>query len=143
MVVAGNAADRFPRRNVGIFAHSVLSAAALGLALVSWLDGPTLVIYLLLVLVGTARAFASPSVNTILPQLLEPMVFANANAWLSSTFQLAAVSGPAVGGLLIAATGSATVPYVLAAIGQLFFIVMLRTLPVRQRAAVAVEAHRE
>ncbi len=38
MVVAGNAADRFPRRNVGIFAHSVLTAAALGLALVSWLE---------------------------------------------------------------------------------------------------------
>ena len=132
MVVAGNAADRYPRRNVGIFAHSVLSTAALGLALVSWLNGPTPVIYLLLMLVGTARAFASPSVNTILPQLLEPMVFANANAWLSSTFQLAAVSGPAIGGLLIAATGSATVPFVLAAIGQLFFIVMLRTLPVRQ-----------
>jgi MFS family permease len=132
MVVSGNAADRFPRRNVGIFAHSVLSTAALGLALVSWLNGPTVVIYLLLMLVGTARAFASPSVNTILPQLLEPKVFANANAWLSSTFQLAAVSGPAAGGMLIAATGSATVPFLLAAIGQLFFIMMLRTLPVRQ-----------
>jgi MFS family permease len=132
MVVAGNAADRFPRRNVGIFAHSVLATAAIGLALVSWLSGPTPLIYLLLMLVGTARAFAAPSVNTILPQLLEPMVFANANAWLSSTFQLAAVSGPAVGGLVIAATGSATVPFLLAAIGQLWFIVMLRTLPARQ-----------
>ncbi len=132
MVVAGNAADRYPRRNVGIFAHSVLTVAALGLALVSWLNGPTPVIYLLLMLVGTARAFAAPSVNTILPQLLEPMVFANANAWLSSTFQLAAVSGPAVGGLVIAATGSATVPFLMAAAGQLIFIAMLRQLPVRQ-----------
>jgi MFS family permease len=132
MVVAGNAADRFPRRNVGIFAHSVLTVAALGLALVSWLNGPTVVIYLLLMLVGTARAFAAPSVNTILPQILEPMVFANANAWLSSTFQLAAISGPAVGGLVIAATGSATLPFLLAAAGQLIFIVMLRRLPVRE-----------
>ena len=46
--------------------------------------------------------------NTILPQLLAPAEFANANAWLSSTFQLAAIIGPAVGGLLIAATGGAT-----------------------------------
>jgi MFS family permease len=134
MVVAGNAADRYPRRNLGIFAHSVLTAAAIGLALVSWLDGPTPVIYLLLMLVGTARAFAAPSVNTILPQILDPMAFANANAWLSSTFQLAAVSGPAVGGLVIAATGSATVPFLMAAVGQIFFIMMLRLIPSRQPA---------
>ncbi len=34
MVMAGNAADRYPRRNIGIFAHSVLTGAAAGLALV-------------------------------------------------------------------------------------------------------------
>jgi MFS family permease len=131
MVVAGNAADRYPRRNVGIFAHSLLTLAAIGLALVSWLNGPTYAIYSLLAVVGTARAFASPSVNTILPQLLAPAEFANANAWLSSTFQLAAITGPAVGGLLIAATGAATVPFAVAAVGQLIFIGMLRTLPLR------------
>ena len=27
MVVAGNAADRYPRRNIGIFAHTVLTLA--------------------------------------------------------------------------------------------------------------------
>lgn len=131
MIVAGNAADRYPRRNVGIFAHALLTLAAIGLALVSWLNGPTYAIYSLLVVVGTARAFASPSVNTILPQLLAPAEFANANAWLSSTFQLAAITGPAVGGMLIAATGTATAPFAAAAVGQLIFIGMLRTLPLR------------
>ena len=131
MVVAGNAADRYPRRNVGIFAHALLTLAAIGLALVSWLNGPTYAIYSLLAVVGTARAFASPSVNTILPQLLAPAEFANANAWLSSTFQLAAITGPAVGGMLIAVTGTATVPFAIAAVGQLIFIGMLRTLPLR------------
>ena len=61
MVVAGNAADRYPRRNIGIFAHTVLTLAATGLALLSWLSGPTWAIYALLFMVGTARAFASPS----------------------------------------------------------------------------------
>lgn len=77
------------------------------------------------------RAFASPSVNTILPQLLPPAEFANANAWLSSTFQLAAISGPAIGGLLIAVTGSATAAFALAAAGQLIFVAALLTMPVR------------
>src|SRR5689334_11683432 len=131
MVIAGNAADRYPRRNIGIFAHAVLTFAALGLTALSWLNGPTWVIYALLMLIGTARAFASPSVNTILPQLLAKEEFNNANAWLSSTFQLAAISGPAVGGMLIAATGGATASFALAAVGQLLFIAMLRTIPVR------------
>src|SRR6187402_2142217 len=131
MIVAGNAADRYPRRNIGIFAHTLLTLVATGLALVASANGPLWVIYSLLALVGTARAFASPSVNTILPQLLAPAEFANANAWLSSTFQLAAITGPAVGGMLIAATGAATLSFALAAVGQLVFIVMLRTMPVR------------
>jgi MFS family permease len=131
MVAAGNAADRYPRRNIGIFAHAVLTVAAGGLAMLSYFDGPTWAIYSLLFMIGTARAFASPSVNTILPQLLEPRDFANANAWLSSTFQLAAITGPAIGGIVIAATGTATLSFSLAAIGQLVFIVMLRKMPVR------------
>jgi MFS family permease len=131
MVIAGNAADRYPRRNVAIFAHSLLTCAALGLALIAWSNGPTWAIYSLLVIVGTARAFASPSVSTILPQLLAPAEFANANAWLASVFQLASILGPAIGGLLIAWTGTATTPFALAACGQLFFVAMLTTLPVR------------
>ena len=132
MVIAGNAADRYPRRNIGIFAHTILTFAALGLALLSWRNGPTWVIYALLAMIGTARAFASPSVNTILPQLLAPAEFNNANAWLSSTFQLAAISGPAAGGMLIAATGAATASFACAAVGQIIFIIMLRMIPVRR-----------
>jgi len=130
MVVAGNVADRYPRRNVGIFAHTVLSIAAIGLTLLSWLDGPTWGIYALLFLVGASRAFSAPSVNTILPQLLPPAEFANVNAWLSSTFQLAVITGPAACGFIIAATGTATVPFALAAAFQFLMIAMLRTMPI-------------
>jgi predicted MFS family arabinose efflux permease len=132
IVVAGNAADRYPRRHVAVFAHGLVAIAAVGLALVSQRQGPTLAIYLLLALIGTGRAFASPSVSTILPQLLAPSEFTNANAWLSSIFQLAAISGLAMGGLLIAETGTATVPFAVAAAGQLVFIVLLQTLPLRR-----------
>ena len=132
MIVAGNAADRYPRRNIGIFAHAMLTLVATGLALVSAANGSLWVIYSLLALVGTARAFASPSVNTILPQLLAPAEFANANAWLSSTFQLAAITGPAIGGLVIALTGGATGAFALAAVGQLVFVAALSTMPVRR-----------
>src|SRR5438552_18922623 len=58
MLPAGNAADRFPRRHVAMFALLLLGLAAIGLALVSWRRGPTELIYALLMLVGAARAFA-------------------------------------------------------------------------------------
>ena len=131
MVAAGNAADRYPRRNVGILAHSLLTSAAAGLAVVAWSDGPTWVIYALLVAVGAARVFAAPAVNTILPQLLEPAEFANANAWLATTHQLASIIGPAVGGVLIAISGGATIAFAAAAAGQACFVGMLSTMPVR------------
>ena len=136
MVAAGNAADRFPRRTIGIAAHGLLTMAAAGLAIVSAQDGPTWVIYALLALVGTARAFSAPAVNTILPQLLAPAEFANANAWLASTYQLASIIGPAAGGLLIAATGGATAAFAAAAVGQAVFVLMLRTMPVRPPSAI-------
>ncbi len=105
-------------------------------------DGPTWVIYSLLALVGTARAFSAPAVGTILPQLLAPAEFANANAWLASTYQLASIIGPAAGGLLIAATGGATAAFAAAAIGQALFVVMLRTMPVRRPAPASGNARR-
>jgi MFS family permease len=143
MVLAGNAADRYPRRNIAIFAHGLVGLAAAGLALVSWLQGPIAAVYALLFLIGAGRAFSSPSVSTILPQLLAPAEFANANAWLSSTFQLAAISGPAFGGLLIAATGTATLPFVVAGVGQLIFMAALRTLPARLPAHTSSRGARD
>lgn len=131
MIPAGNIADRYPRRNIAIFAHLVLVSASVGLTTVSWTNGPTWAIYALLAVVGTGRSFSSPSVNTILPQLLAPAEFANANAWLSSTFQLASIIGPAMGGVLIAVTGGATASFAAAAVGQIIFVLVLRTFPVR------------
>jgi hypothetical protein len=119
MVMAGNAADRYPRRNIGIFAHTVLTFAATGLALLSWLNGRR----------GRSTRCSSWSAprarlhrrrsTRSCRKLLAPAEFANANAWLSSTFQLAAITGPAIGGMLIAATGAATLSFALAAVGQL------------------------
>ena len=84
---------------------------------------------MLLAVVGTGRAFAMPAGATILPRLLTPMEFANANAWISSTFQLAAVTGPALAGALIGVTLSATASLVVAAMGQLLFVSQLLRLP--------------
>jgi MFS family permease len=143
MLPAGHFADRFSRRKMAMFAHSLLAAASLGLALVSARDGAVSLIYVMLVLVGAARAFASPSVATLLPQLVPPEHFANANAWLSSGFQLAAITGPALGGWLTALRHDATPAFLAAAVGQLLFVAILARLPARKPAQVAAARARD
>ena len=130
MIPAGNAADRFPRRNIGIVAYSLLSLSALGLTYISWTQAPVELVYGLLVIIGGARSFASPSVESLLPQIIDRRLFGNAQAWLVSTGQLSSVGGPAIGGLLIAVLGSATWTYLIAAVLELFFIATLLRFPV-------------
>ena len=129
MPVTGAVADRLPRRLVAAAAHTVLAVATALMALATVRGGSVLPIYALLVVVGTGRAFAMPAVQTILPRLLSPREFANANAWVSSTFQLAAITGPALAGALIAWTGTAWLALAVAAAGQLLFVSQLLRLP--------------
>lgn len=128
-IPAGNAADRYVRRNIAMAAQALFGVAAVGLALHAHFGGPLWVIYGLLVMVGTARAFSQSATATILPQILKKDALVNANAWMSSTFQMASVSGPAFGGLIIAATGTATAGYAIAALGQAVFIFAMLRVP--------------
>ena len=129
MVPAGNIVDANPRRTVAMLAHTVMAIAGLGLAVASISGADELWIYAMVVLVGVARVFSGPSVGTILTQLLKTEQFAKANAWVSSGVQFASVSGPAIGGALIAITGTPTAAYLAASALQLIFIAMLATLP--------------
>lgn len=125
MLPAGNICDRFARRDVSIVAHAIFASAALGLFAASTLGWSNVAMYAMLALVGAARAFAAPSTGTILPQLLSPAQFANANAWTSTAFQLAAAIGPAVGGFMIEGTGAAPIAYGFAAGAQVLYVALL------------------
>ncbi|MBI3790247.1 MAG: MFS transporter [Gemmatimonadetes bacterium] len=129
MFVAGNAADRYPRRNILMAAHALLTLVGLGLLVASRLGGGVELVYGCLFFIGVARAFSAPAGGTVLPQLVSAEQLANANAWMSSSYEIAAISGPAVAGFLIAATGTATWAYLLGALGQLAFVVALTRLP--------------
>jgi len=129
MVPAGKAADTHPRRTIAMLANGLFVLAAAGLAAVVWLDLPLALIYALLFLVGTARAFSWPATNTVLPQILKPEEYVNANLWLGSSFELASITGPAIGGAIIAATGSVAWAYLAAAVGMLVFVGILARFP--------------
>jgi MFS family permease len=57
-------------------------------------------IYSVLFLVGTGRAFSGPASSALIPHLVPEPHFVNAVTWGGAIFQLANITGPALGGLL-------------------------------------------
>src|SRR6185436_14685641 len=110
------AADRFERRRILMICHGVLCVCGAALGLVSLSRAPSVwTIYALLAAVGSARAFAGPAGQALLPNLVPGEHFSNAVAWSSTIWHVATVAGPALGGLAYAAAGRATEVYVAAA----------------------------
>lgn len=124
-LVAGDIADRRSRKLTILLSVMLLALCSLGLAVLSYTRGAVFLIYGCLALIGVGRAFLKPASDAIMWQLIPVNVFTNAATWNSSSFQLASVAGPALGGLGIAVLGSATGVYILAAIaGFLCFLFM-------------------
>src|SRR5690606_4348978 len=80
----------------------VHAAAALTLTILSATVGPIWMMYACLFVIGMARAFRSATRNAFLAAVVPSDRFSNAVAWNSSANQIAAVVGPALGGLAIA-----------------------------------------
>lgn len=60
----------------------------------------TLPVYALIFVTGLARGFISPSMFALLTQIVPRNLYGNSSTWNSTVWQLGAVSGPALGGLL-------------------------------------------
>ncbi len=122
---AGHIADRFNRKYIVIVAQVMLAMASLGLLALSFTRGSLLLIFGCLFLMGCAVAFNVPASTTLLPQVVPEHAFGNAATWESSAWQLASVLGPAMGGLIIALSSSATMVYGLNAGAALIFAVLV------------------
>ncbi|HEY1471893.1 MAG TPA: MFS transporter [Candidatus Acidoferrum sp.] len=132
VLIAGHAADRLDRRKIIGFslflqalcvaAFAILSASA---ALSVW------PVYLLLSAIGAAQAFCSPAMSATLPRLVSSEEFPRAVAVVSSAWQICALVGPAVGGLLYALSGT----------GMFSFSALLYLLALTQVWRLADESH--
>ena len=120
----GHLADNYDRRRVVIVSTLFLVAGALGLAAISHWHAPVPLIYVALIALGVASAFNYPARIALLPQIVPRESFASAVTWSSTAFLISAAIGPAVGGLIIATTGSATPVYLLDAVLAGLFILL-------------------
>jgi MFS family permease len=108
---AGHAADHYNRARIVTFCY-VTEAICAVLLLIMTLRGvqATWPIFFAMVLLGGARAFSMPAGQSLLPNLVPAEFFTRAVALNSSSFQVASIIGPALGGLLY--IGGPTVVYV-------------------------------
>lgn len=116
-LVSGHAADRYDRRKL-ILCCYVGFAVCCGLLLLSTGRNVRSVYYIfaVLVLFGVVRSFTGPVSRALLPQLVPEQHFPNAVAWASTTFQGAAILGPALGGIVYALFRGPHAVYILAVI---------------------------
>jgi MFS family permease len=100
---AGHAADLFDRRKLLMTCYAGFALCSALLLVINW-RAPQSVhwIYAVLVLLGVVRSFSFPVSRAILPHLVPAEHFANAVAWNASTFQIATIAGPAIGGIAYA-----------------------------------------
>jgi MFS family permease len=110
---AGYLADRRDRRVISVAALFVLaccSVALLALSVTSGLLarlGPAPV-YAIIFVSGIARGILQPARQALSAEIIPRVMYQNAIAWRSSTWQTASVIGPAIGGLLYGFAGAVT-----------------------------------
>ena len=101
ILVTGLVADRVNRRLIMAICLGVELACAAGFFLLANAEAHEVwPIFIILVVLGTARAFWGPATQSLAPNLVPPEALANAITTNMSAWQFSTIAGPAVGGLL-------------------------------------------
>ncbi|TDC86082.1 enterobactin transporter EntS [Actinomadura sp. 7K507] len=128
-LIGGVLADRMDRRKLLIATRFPLVASAAVLAINAVLPDPHLwAIYLATAMTGLLAGLGGPAMLAAVPALVGTDRLAAAGALTAASVQLAALLGPALGGILVAGPGLAAC-YALDAAGILAFTVALLFLP--------------
>jgi MFS family permease len=103
---AGHVADVFERKKVIVITASAYLLAAFALFLLSYQFSSVFIllgvipIYGIIFFTGIARGFLFPSVHAFIAQIVPRELYANSSTWNSTVWHIAAVTGPATGGLV-------------------------------------------
>jgi len=140
VLLAGHAADRLDRRRMAIAATATLVACGLALLGLTLDLGPDRsrvgAIYAVIFVSGLARSFLIPARTALAGEIVPREVLINSVTWRSSTWQLAAVIGPAIGGGLYALSGPAAAycAVVLLLLASVLVLARVPAAPVRRSA---------
>ncbi len=135
----GYIADRVDRRIIVRCAILLEMLCAGTLAFLTMTDQVNLpALFVVAALLGVGRAFASPALSALAPNLVPLRLLPTAIAWNSLAWQIGAVGGPAIGGYLYAAGTS--VPFIGSAVMLAISLgCMLLVTPVKRSAVEAAK----
>jgi len=136
---AGHVADTYNRKRIIVMMTLVMATVNVGLSVISASRAPVFLIYLCLIVTGTARTFLAAASASFLPQLVERKEFSRAVTWSASIFQASSIIGPVLGGKLLHLTNHAAVIYVLNALAASICALLISRLRVHHVTAVAEE----
>lgn len=126
ILVTGAAADRFNRRMITAICLAGEGLCAAAILFFTWQGSITIgTIFFLLVLFGIFRAFVNPATQSLVPNLVPKAELSSAIALTTSSWEVATIVGPAIGGLLYGfggeiAYGAAFVLFALSGISVAF-----------------------
>ena len=139
---AGQIADRFDRRLVGIWTFLLQGVAAGLLALITWVDGVNVpAIYVLTFVVGVGFALGLPAMLALIPALVPRARLSQAVSLNAAGINVARLLGPAIGGVTLALFG-ATVCFAVNALSFLALVWVLMRLAPRPPVRAAADRHR-
>jgi MFS family permease len=99
---AGHFADHHNRRRILMTCYSVQALCALALGLYTWSGAaPVWPIFVVMTILGSVRAFAMPTSQSMLPNLVPTEHFGRAVALNAMMFQTSNIVGPTLGGLML------------------------------------------
>ena len=133
-LIGGYAADRMDRRRTSLMAMAALLLGAALLLALNLGAAPRAAwpFYAIQALAGAGRAFYRPASQALSTELIPVEAYQNAATWRSSSFQLAQVLGPALGGLIYG-FGSAALAYLAEGLLMGFAVVAMLMVAPRPR----------
>ena len=139
---AGHIADRFNRKKIILwFDFLFLFASGLLLLITYHKTGiigkfGVLPIYLCVAISGIARAFLYPATIALMAQVVPRSLYTNSSTWNSTTWHVAAITGPAIGGMVYGFFG-VKVAYMTVIMSMLVSVVLLSI--IRSRPVPAID----
>lgn len=146
---AGHAADRYNRKKiiVGFTLLFLVGTTLLFMFSIKSLGILTALgvipIYLVVMISGISRSFLYPSIIALMSQLIPRHLYTNASTWNSTMWHIAAITGPALGGLIYGFSGVrvaylSVLIFLLVAISLLFFV-KNRPLPLTETGETIIQ----
>lgn len=130
----GQAAGRFNRKTIVRSTQLLFATCAMALLILSKLHASVWLYYLVLGIAACGRAFSVPAISSLFPTLVPRELLPNAMTWNSTIFQITAVAGPALGGIIVARWGPSTSYTINILCASLAFLTFSLTVPVVAKA---------